>query len=222
MASTTTSETPATHTFRDVAIEKFNQVKSTSLGYYETSKGYVKENPFLSIAIAGTAFVTSLPLFFVISTFLFILLCVSSVFFVVFSIMATIAGIVLFIPVTITLGTLIFYYALYYLAYNTYSKVAVTLSEDSDATFSIKLVVDSLIKTIKEFGEHIRDYYNKIIGFVILKFGALKLEELKRNVNFDGIKTKKDEVIQKIRSLRANKAEAQKATVPEKLAEKEE
>jgi len=148
---------------------------------------------------------------------------INSFFFLIsFFFLLVIIGIVLFIPVTITLGTLIFYYALYYLAYNTYSKVAVTLSEDSDATFSIKLVVDSLIKTIKEFGEHIRDYYNKIIGFVILKFGALKLEELKRNVNFDGIKTKKDEVIQKIRSLRANKAEAQKATVPEKLAEKEE
>jgi len=131
-------------------------------------------------------------------------------------------GIVLFVPVTITLGTVVFYYTLYYLVYNTYSKVAVTLSEDSEATFSIKLVVDAFIKTIKEFGEHLREYYNKIISFVVEKFDALKIQELTKNVNFEGIKTKKDEVIQKIRSLRANKAETQKATVPEELVKKEE
>jgi len=220
MASTS-SEVPTTHTFRDVAIERFNQVKSTSIEYYETSKNYVKENPLLSIALAGTALISSLPLFFVVSTFLFILLCVSSVFFVVFSIMATIAGIVLFIPVTITLGTLMFYYTLYYLAYNTYSKVAVTLSENKEASFSVKLVVDSLIKTIKEFGEHIRDYYNKIVNFVIEKLNALKIQELTRNVNFDfeGLKTKKDEVFQKIRNFRVNKAES---SIPEELSKKEE
>jgi len=220
MASTT-SEVPATQTFRDVAIERFNQVKSTSLEYYETSKNYVKENPFLSIVLAGTALISSLPLFFVVSTFLFILLCVSSVFFVVLSIMATVAGIVLFIPVTVTLATLVFYYTLYYLAYNTYSKVAVTLSEDKEASFSVKLVVDCLIKTVKEFGEHIRDYYNKIVSFVVEKLNALKIQELTKNVNFDfeGIKTKKDEVFQKIRNFRINKAEA---AVPEELAKKEE
>jgi len=79
-------------TFRDVALEKLNLVKTTSREYYDVSKNYVKENPLLSITLVGIALVASLPLAFVLSTFLFILLCVGSVFFVVFSIMATIAG----------------------------------------------------------------------------------------------------------------------------------
>ncbi|ORX88097.1 hypothetical protein BCR32DRAFT_288849 [Anaeromyces robustus] len=219
MASTST-ETPVNQTFRDVALERFNQVKTTSKEYFDVSKNYVRENPLLSIALAGTALITSLPLFFVVGTFLFIFLCVSSVFFVVFSIMSTIAGIVLFIPVTVTLVTLVIYYSLYYLAYNTYSKVAVILSEDKEASFSVKLVGDCLIKTVKEYGEHIRDYYNKVVSFGIEKLSVLKIQELTRNVNLEGIKIK-NEVIQKIRNFRANKADAN-PSVPEELAKKEE
>jgi len=194
--TTATESTPLLH-FRDVALEKLNQVRASSREYYDVSKGYVKENPLLSIALAGTAIFASLPLAFVVSVFLFVLLCVGSVFFVVFSIMATIAGIVLFLPASITLITLVAYYTLYYLAYNTYSKVSVILNEDKEASFSIKLVVDCLIKTLKEYGTHIRNYYNKIINFVIEKLNVLKVQELTKSVNFEGIKTKKDEVIQK-------------------------
>jgi len=193
--SNTTEQQPATHHFRDVALEKFNQVKNTSREYYDVSKNYVKENPLLSIALAGTAIFASLPLFFVLSTFGFILLVVGSIFFVVFSIMATIASIVLFIPVTVTLFTLAFYYTLYYLAYNTYSKVSVILNEDKEASFSVKLVGDCLIKTIKEFADHIKAFYNKVIAFVIEKLAVLKVRELTKNVNFDGIKTRCDEVL---------------------------
>jgi len=220
MATVVTEDSTPQLSFRDVALEKFNLVKSTSREYYDVSKNYVKENPLLSITLVGIALVASLPLAFVLSTFLFILLCVGSVFFVVFSIMATIAGTVLFIPVSVTLFTVAFYYALYYLTYNTYSKVSVILSEDKDASFSIKLVGDCLIKTLKEFAEHIREYYNKIINFVIEKLHVLKVDELTKNVNFEGIKTRKDEVIQKIRNFRAHKAES--SSVPEELVKKEE
>ncbi len=91
MATVVASEVP-TQSFKDVAIEKFNQVKTTSKEYFDVSKNYVKENPFLSVALVGTAVLASLPLAFVLSTFLFILLIVGSIFFVVFSIMATITG----------------------------------------------------------------------------------------------------------------------------------
>jgi len=219
MVAATTSNTtePASHNFRDVALEKFNQVKTTSREYYDVSKNYVKENPLLSIALAATAIFASLPLFFVLSTFGFILLVVGSIFFVVFSIMSTIAGIVLFIPVTVTLFTVAVYYTLYYLAYNTYSKVSVILSEDKEASFSVKLVGDCLIKTLKEFADHLKGFYNKILAFVIEKIAVLKVRELARSVHLDGIKTRGDEVFQKIRSLRAQKAEA-----PEELVKKEE
>jgi len=89
--SNTATESTAQH-FRDVALEKFNKVKTTSREYYDVSKNYVKENPLLSIALAGTALIASIPLFFVLFTFGFVLLVVGSVFFVVFSIMSTIAG----------------------------------------------------------------------------------------------------------------------------------
>jgi len=219
MATVVASEVPAP-SFKDVALEKLNLVKTTSREYFDVSKNYVKENPFLSVALVGTAIIASLPLVFVLSTFLFVLLVVGSIFFVVFSIMASIAGTVLFIPVTVTLFTVVFYYALYYIAYNTYSKVSVILSEDKDATFSIKLVGDCLIKTIKEFANHIREYYNKVISFIIEKLHVLKIDELTKNVNFEGIKTRKDEVIQKIRNFRAHKAE--NATAPEEVVKKEE
>jgi len=218
MATVVASEVPAP-SFKDVALEKLNLVKTTSREYFDVSKNYVKENPFLSVALVGTAIIASLPLVFVLSTFLFVLLVVGSIFFVVFSIMASIAGTVLFIPVTVTLFTVVFYYALYYIAYNTYSKVSVILSEDKDATFSIKLVGDCLIKTIKEFANHIREYYNKVISFIIEKLHVLKIDELTKNVNFEGIKTRKDEVIQKIRNFRAHKAE--NATAPEEVVKKE-
>jgi len=219
MATVVATEIPAP-SFKDVALEKINLVKSTSREYFDVSKNYVKENPFLSVALVGTAILASLPLVFVLSTFLFVLLVVGSIFFVVFSIMASIAGTVLFIPVTVTLFTVVFYYALYYITYNTYSKVSVILSEDKNATFSIKLVGDCLIKTIKEFANHIREYYNKVINFVIEKLHVLKIDELTKNVNFEGIKTRKDEVIQKIRNFRAHKAENPSA--PEEVVKKEE
>jgi len=217
--ATVDTEVPTQLTFRDAALEKLNQVKTTSREYYDVSKNYVKENPLLSIVLVGITLIASLPLVFVVSTFLFILLCVGSVFFVVFSIMATITGIVLFIPVTITLFTVIFYYALYYLTYNTYSKVSVILSEEENASFSIKLVGDCLIKTLKEFAEHIREYYNKVINFVIEKLHVLKFDELTKNVNLEGIKSRKNEVIQKIKNFRAHK---ESPSVPEELVKKEE
>ncbi|ORX51798.1 hypothetical protein BCR36DRAFT_582835 [Piromyces finnis] len=220
MASTSEVATESTtYNFKDVALEKFNQVKNTSKEYYDVSKNYVKENPLLSIVIAGTAILASLPLFFVLSTFGFILLVVGSIFFVVLSIISTIAGIVLFVPVTVTLLTVAFYYTLYYLAYNTYSKVSVILSEDEEASFSIKLVGDCLIKTVKEFANHIKSFYNKIILFVIEKLSVLKISEFTKNFDFEGIKTKGDEVFQRIRNFRGQKTES---SVPEELAKKEE
>jgi len=91
MATVVATEIPAP-SFKDVALEKINLVKSTSREYFDVSKNYVKENPFLSVALVGTAILASLPLVFVLSTFLFVLLVVGSIFFVVFSIMASIAG----------------------------------------------------------------------------------------------------------------------------------
>lgn len=221
MATTSNTTEPTTYHFKEVALEKFNKVKNTSREYYDVSKNYVKENPLLSIALAGAALVSSIPLFFVLSTFGFVTLVIGSVLFVVYSIITTIAVIALFIPVTVILSTLAAYYALYYLAYNTYSKVSVILSEDKEASFSVKLVVDCFIKTIKEFVDHLKGYYHKALAFFIEKLIVLKASssELTKNVNFDGIKAKGDVVLQKIRNLRAHKTEA---AVPEELAKKEE